>query len=300
MKHNSWILGPALALVVIGATFKLSHAQNTAPTPTLAPAPKIEAPRPPASPQLAPQGTSTPAMQAPAAGQPPAAGQKRLSYNACNVEGPYIALTFDDGPSATLTPRLLDMLKARGIKATFFVLGQCVVANPDVLKRAAAEGHEIGNHSWDHKALTKGGPAAIAMEVNQTNAAIEQACGKRPTLIRPPYGATNTSVTKRLNEDYGLKVILWDVDPLDWKVRNSAHVTSEILKHTQDGSIILAHDIHPSTIEAMPATLDALLKKGFKFVTVSELIAMDRPQLPPKKEAPAAPTPAKAPSQKKH
>jgi len=300
MKHNSWILGPALALVVIGATFKLSHAQNAAPVPTPVPAPKIENPRPPAATQLAPQGTSTPAMQAPAAGQPPASGQKRLSYNACNVEGPYIAITFDDGPSATLTPRLLDMLKARGIKATFFVLGQCVVANPDVLKRAAAEGHEIGNHSWDHKALTKGGPAAIAMEVNQTNAAIEQACGKRPTLIRPPYGATNTSVTKRLNEDYGLKVILWDVDPLDWKVRNSAHVTSEILKHTQDGSIILAHDIHPSTIEAMPATLDALLKKGFKFVTVSELIAMDRPQLPPKKEAPAAPTPAKSPSQKKH
>ena len=234
-------------------------------------------------------------MQAPSA-TPAVAGQKRLSFNACNVEGPYIAITFDDGPHATLTPRLLDMLKERGIKATFFVLGQCVSSSPEVVHRAAAEGHEIANHSWDHKALTKGGAAGLATEVNPTNAAIEQAGAKKPTLIRPPYGATNATVTKRLNEEYGLKVILWDVDPLDWKVRNSAHVTSEILKHTQPGSIILAHDIHPTTIDAMPATLDALLKKGFKFVTVSELIAMDRPQLPPKKE-PAPP--AKSPSQKK-
>ena len=287
MKHNSWIFGPILALVVIGATFKLSHAQNAAQPATAAPPPKVETTRPAAP---APTYDSTPVMQATPA-VPTAPGEKRLSYNSCTVEGPFIAITFDDGPHASLTPRLLDMLKERGIKATFFVLGQCVVASPDILKRAVAEGHEIGNHSWDHKALTKVGASGVAMEVNQTNAAIEQACGKKPTLIRPPYGATNTTITKRLNEEFGLKVILWEVDPLDWKVRNAAHVSSEILKHTQPGAIILAHDIHPTTIEAMPATLDALLKKGFNFVTVSELIAMDHPQQVVKKESPAT-TPA--------
>lgn len=226
------------------------------------------------------------AAQAPAVGdstppgQPPAApGAPRHSYNSCNVEGQYVALTFDDGPHATLTPKLLDVLKEKGVKATFFVLGQCVAANPDVLARAAAEGHEIGNHSWDHKSLTKVGAAGVASEINQTNAAIENATGKKPVLVRPPYGATNATITKRLNEEFGLKVVMWDVDPLDWKVRNSAHVESEILKGAKPGSIILSHDIHATTVAAMAETIDALKAKGFQFVTVSELIAMDRPQV---------------------
>jgi peptidoglycan/xylan/chitin deacetylase (PgdA/CDA1 family) len=190
-----------------------------------------------------------------------------------------VALTFDDGPHATLTPKLLDILKEKGVKATFFVLGQCVVANPDILARAVAEGHEIGNHSWDHKSLTKVGAAGVASEINQTNAAIENASGKKPVLVRPPYGATNATITKRLNEEFGLKVVMWDVDPLDWKIRNSAHVESEILKGAKAGSIILSHDIHPTTVAAMASTIDALKAKGFQFVTVSELIAMDRPKV---------------------
>ena len=115
---------------------------------------------------------------------------------------------------------------------------------------------------------------------------IENAIGKKPTLVRPPYGATNSAITKRLNEEFGLKVIMWDVDPLDWKVRNSEHVQSEILKATRAGSIVLSHDIHATTVAAMSDTIDALKEKGFKFVTVSELIAMDHP-LPPATPAPA-------------
>jgi peptidoglycan/xylan/chitin deacetylase (PgdA/CDA1 family) len=184
---------------------------------------------------------------------------------------------------------LLDILKAKGVKATFYVLGVCVTANPAVLQRAVAEGHEIGNHSWDHKALTKGGGAGVASQINQTNDVIENVTGKKPTTVRPPYGATNATITRRLNEEFGLKVIMWDVDPLDWKVRNSAHVKDEILKATKSGSIVLAHDIHPTTVEAMAGTIDALKEKGFQFVTVSELLAMDRP-LPP-----ATPPPAPAP-----
>ena len=105
--------------------------------------------------------------------------------------------------------------------------------------------------------------------------------------MRPPYGAINPSLTKRLNEEYGLCVILWSVDPQDWKIRKSDHVSSHIIQNTAPGSIILAHDIHPSTIDAMPATLDALQSKGYKFVTVTELIAMDRPAAP-KTESPKA------------
>jgi peptidoglycan-N-acetylglucosamine deacetylase len=285
MKSLTWQVIPVVA-ALLGAACQSAHTQPSQ-KPQVIPVPRDETGRGMVQASSA-QGDSTPAMQAPA---PDAAtGTKRLSYNSCNVEGPYIALTFDDGPHATLTPKLLDILKEKGVKVTFFVLGECVVANPAVLQRAAAEGHEIGNHSWDHKALTKGGGSGVAMEINQTNAAIENAIGRKPTLVRPPYGATNAAITKRLNEEFGLKVIMWDVDPLDWKVRNSAHVKDEILKSTKPGSIVLSHDIHPTTVDAMAATIDALKEKGFKFVTVSELVALDRP-LPP-----ATPPPAPAPT----
>ena len=189
-------------------------------------------------------------------------------------------MTFDDGPHPKLTPRLLDLLKERGIKATFFVIGKCVTEFPDIAKRIVDEGHEIANHSWSHPQLTKLSQPAFDAEISQTNAAIEKATGVRPVTIRPPYGAINPTLTKRLNEEYGLSVILWSVDPLDWKIRKSEHVSGHIIKNAAPGSIILAHDIHASTVEAMPATLDALKAKGYRFVTVSELIAMDRPAAP--------------------
>jgi len=273
MNHRSWHLIPLIA-GLLGIACQSARTQPSQQPQVIAVPQGDLAPPVPA-----------PAMQAPAPES--SAGPVRLSYNSCNVEGPYIALTFDDGPHATLTPKLLDLLKEKGVKATFFVLGECVEANPDVLKRAAAEGHEIGNHSWDHKSFTKAGGSGVASEVNQTNAVIETATGKKPVLVRPPGGATNSTITRRLNTEFGLKVIMWDVDPLDWRFRTSARVTSEILKNTKAGSIILSHDIHATTIDAMPATIDGLLEKGFQFVTVSELIAMDRPN-PSVKPAPAA------------
>jgi peptidoglycan/xylan/chitin deacetylase (PgdA/CDA1 family) len=282
MKTRTWHVVPVIA-ALLGAACQSAHTQS-AQQPQVVSTAAEEAGKQPA-------GDSTPGMQTPAPDSGTAT--KRSSYNSCYVEGPYIALTFDDGPHATLTPKLLDILKEKGIKVTFFVLGECVAANPAVLQRAAAEGHEIGNHSWDHKAFPKIGAAGVTSEINQTNAAIENAIGKKPALVRPPYGATNATITKRLNEEFGLKVIMWDVDPLDWKNRNSAHVQSEILKGTKAGSIVLSHDIHPTTVAAMSDTIDALKAKGFKFVTVSELLAMDRPQ-------PAAPKASPSPAAAKH
>ena len=217
---------------------------------------------------------------------PAAPAPRKPSYNSCNVSGTQIAITFDDGPHPSLTPRLLDMLKERGVKATFYVIGKNVVLYPDIMKRIVAEGHEVGNHSYTHPALTKCSPAKITEEIATTNAAIIQACGVKPTTMRPPYGATNAAITKRLNDEFGFAVIMWSVDPLDWKIRKASHVSNHILQNTKSGGIVLAHDIHPSTIEAMPAVLDGLLSKGHQFVTVSELIALDRPAAPGVQAAP--------------
>ncbi len=197
------------------------------------------------------------------------------SYCSVPVDGPYIAMSFDDGPSPKLTPRLLDMLKQRGIKATFFVIGQNAEHSPEIVARAAAEGHEIGNHTWDHPPLTKLSDARAQEEISKTSEAIFKATGKKPTLLRPPYGAVNPRISRLIDQD-GMKVVLWSVDPNDWKRPGSAVVERRILAGAKPGAIILSHDIHPGTIEAMPATLDALLAKGYKFVTISELIAMER------------------------
>ncbi len=198
------------------------------------------------------------------------------AYNSVDVEGPYIALTFDDGPHPVHTPKLLDILKARGVKATFYVIGRSVETYPDIARRIVAEGHEIANHTWSHPSLSKLGAASVKREMDRTTEVIRSVTGVTPKTMRPPYGATNARLNKRLDEEFGMKVIMWSVDPLDWKYRNASRVTSEILNNTQPGGIVLAHDIHPSTVDAMPATIEGLKAKGFRFVTVTELLAMER------------------------
>ncbi|HYJ06171.1 MAG TPA: polysaccharide deacetylase family protein [Chthoniobacterales bacterium] len=205
----------------------------------------------------------------------------QITFNSVYVEGPYIAVTFDDGPHATLTPKLLDLLAARNLKATLFVVGQNVAEYPEILKRAVREGHEIASHSWSHPNLGKMSDDAVRRELQKTDDAIVAATGKRPTLMRPPYGSITAAQKRWIYEEFGYRIIIWDVDPLDWKRPGPSVVTARILKETKPGSIILAHDIHPPTLEAMPATFDQLVKKGFKFVTVTELLAMAKPQPKP-------------------
>jgi peptidoglycan/xylan/chitin deacetylase (PgdA/CDA1 family) len=190
-------------------------------------------------------------------------------------------MTFDDGPNATLTPKLLDLLAAHHMKATFFVVGENAAEHPDILKRAAREGHEIANHSWSHPNFGKMGDEGVRRELQKTDDAIKAAIGTRPTLLRPPYGSITARQKTWIHETFGYRIIIWDVDPLDWKRPGPSVVTHRIVSEARPGSIILAHDIHPATIEAMPATFDQLEEKGFKFLTVSELLAMARP-LPPK------------------
>lgn len=240
--------------------------------------------------------TSAP-PQAPPAATPAASasGSPAISYSAVHVTGPYIAMTFDDGPSDKLTPELLDILAAHHIHATFFVIGKSVVQHPEIVQRAVREGHEIGNHSWSHPAFGKMRDDKVRAELQKTDDAIRAAVGTRPVLMRPPYGSITARQKQWIHADFGYRTILWDVDPLDWKRPGPAVVTSRIVKETRPGSIILSHDIHAGTIKAMPATFDQLEAKGFKFVTVSELIAMGKP-MAPKQPGDEGPTPLVSPT----
>lgn len=211
----------------------------------------------------------------------------RGSWSEVRVNGPFIAITFDDGPHPSLTPQLLDMLKQRNVKATFFVLGSLVKDHPEIMRRAVAEGHEIGNHSWDHPNLGKMGDDAVRSQLTRTKDAVNAATGGKATdLMRPPYGSITSAQRRWFHDDLGYKIILWSVDPLDWRKPGAEAITRRITESTRSGGIVLAHDIHPGTIAAMPATLDGLLAKGFKFVTVTQLLAMELPPEP--KRSPAA------------
>ena len=186
--------------------------------------------------------------------------------------GHYIALTFDDGPNPKNTPAMLDILKKRNIPATFFVLGQNAALYPRILERMVAEGHEIGSHAWNHISLVNQTAEERTFQVRKTNEAIERATKRPARLIRPPYGETTPSLNRWLTEQLKMTVILWSVDSRDWEHRDAASMRREILSATKPGAVILAHDIHQTTVSAMPAILDALIEKGYKFVTVSDLI----------------------------
>ncbi|MDQ6810227.1 MAG: polysaccharide deacetylase family protein [Verrucomicrobiota bacterium] len=247
-----------------------------------------------ASAQAPAEVAKAPAAEAkPAAPNRPAGpAEPQITFNSVHVDGPFVAMTFDDGPSAALTPKLLDLLAAHHMKATFFVVGENAAEHPEILRRAVKEGHEIANHSWSHPNLGKMGDDGVRRELQKTDDAIKAALGVRPTLMRPPYGSLTARQKHWIHDEFGYRIIIWDVDPLDWKRPGPSVVTSRILKEARPGSIILAHDIHAPTIEAMPATFDQLQAKGFKFVTVSELLSMATP-VPPK--PPAPPKPANSP-----
>jgi peptidoglycan/xylan/chitin deacetylase (PgdA/CDA1 family) len=190
------------------------------------------------------------------------------------TDRPIIAMTFDDGPNPRNTPRLLDMLRQRNIKATFYVIGKNVAMYPQVVRRTVAEGHEIGNHTWDHRLLTKMSNAQVLSELTRTRDAVAKAAGVVPRTLRPPYGALSQRQRQFVHEQLGYPTVLWSVDPLDWKRPGPSVVADRIVSRANNGAIILSHDLHSQTVDAMPQTLDRLLRKGFKFVTVSQMIAM--------------------------
>lgn len=183
-----------------------------------------------------------------------------------------VALTFDDGPSNTVTPKVLKVLKKHHAKATFFMVGNQVNAHPKMAKQVFDDGHEIGNHSYSHANLKQLSNANIKSQLSRTNKAIKKATGHNPTLFRPPYG----SVDKRVRAQTKLPTILWSVDTRDWEHRNSKKLLSYVKKYTYPGAIVLMHDIHMPTANGLDNVLTYLEKQGYTFVTVSELNKMKK------------------------
>ncbi|MEU1321116.1 polysaccharide deacetylase family protein [Streptomyces tibetensis] len=180
-----------------------------------------------------------------------------------------IALTFDDGPAAPETGTLLKYLAQYKARATFFVVGQNVAAHPDIVRAEMKSGHEVANHSWNHPVLTNLTPAQIRSQLERTSAAIKAATGKEPTLFRPPYGAIDGNVRATTI----LSPVLWDMDTLDWKSHDPAKVAQTVISQAERNNVVLIHDIHPTSVAAVPEMLRTLTARGYHFVTVSHLRA---------------------------
>ncbi len=179
-----------------------------------------------------------------------------------------IALTFDDGPHSVYTNRLLDGLRERNVHVTFFLLGENLEGKEAIVKQMQEDGHLIGNHGFTHVQMSKEGAEAACGQIEETNNKIEEITGKRPEYLRPPYGSWN----EELECSTDMTVVLWSVDPLDWKSQNTGKVVRHIVKNTEPGDIILLHDVFPTSVEAALEVIDTLTKQGYTFVTVDELL----------------------------
>ncbi len=181
---------------------------------------------------------------------------------------PEVALTFDDGPSPKYTPLLLDGLKERNVRATFFLLGQNVKENQELVQRMQAEGHLLGNHTYNHVQLNRIPETTARQEILKTNNEIYEATGKYPEYMRPPYGAWK----KNMELCVEMLPVFWDIDTLDWKSQNVDAILKAAGEEPEDGSIILMHDEYQTSVEAALLLVDRLKEKGYEFVTVDELI----------------------------
>ncbi|MYU26024.1 polysaccharide deacetylase family protein [Streptomyces sp. SID8352] len=186
-----------------------------------------------------------------------------------------IALTFDAGPSGN-SARLLDVLAEKRVPATFFLLGaRHIDTRPELVRRMAAEGHEVASHTWTHRILTDAAPEEIREELERTNKAIVRLTGRRPTLMRPPQGRTDDTV-HAVSRDLGLSEVLWTVTAKDYRTTDPGLITERVLDQASRDGIILLHDIYDGTVPAVPGIIDALTARGYTFVTVPQLLAPGR------------------------
>lgn len=191
--------------------------------------------------------------------------------NTINEEDKVVALTFDDGPSK-YTKDILDILKKYDACGTFFLIGNKVSFYGEVLREMLSEGNEIGNHSYDHKYLTRLSEEEVKDEINKTQDEIKRVTGYTPTLFRPTYGGYNNTLKSYID----LTFVLWDVDSRDWSVKSTEGIMYNVFKDVKSGSIILFHDNHEYSVNALPSVIKELKKQGYKFVTVSELLELKK------------------------
>lgn len=183
-------------------------------------------------------------------------------------EAKRVALTFDDGPHPRYTAELLDGLRERGIPATFFLIGENISGNEELVRQMSEDGHLIGNHTYHHADISKLSSSQVCEEVAKTNALIEAVTGAETDFIRPPFGAWEKTMECAVE----MLPVLWDVDSLDWTTKNTTEIVERVLKNTEPGDIILMHDAYPSSVDAALQTADILLEQGWQFVTVDQLI----------------------------
>ena len=179
-----------------------------------------------------------------------------------------VAITFDDGPRAATTPKLLDGLKERGIRAAFFVVGENIEGNEDIIKRMYDEGHIIGNHTYTHVELDKLSENAARNEIDRTNAAITEITGEKVKYIRPPCGSWDEKMYYKID----MTPVFWSVDPKDWCTDNVQAVVARVLEDTKDGDVILFHDIYESSVVAALEVIDRLEDMGYRFVSLEDLL----------------------------
>ncbi len=194
-----------------------------------------------------------------------------------------VALTFDDGPSPAWTPKILDALKEAGVKATFFMLGDHVARYPEVARRVAQEGHEIGNHSYDHHVLIYYKPEELEKEIKDTEKVIKEVTGETTRYFRPPK-AWLTEKEKEEIKGMGYRVVLWSLNSKDWVTFDDKYIIRYIVRNIRPGDIILFHDSggvfgteggnRKETVKTIPRLVEKLKEKGYRFVTISELLAI--------------------------
>lgn len=184
------------------------------------------------------------------------------------AESKRIALTFDDGPHPYYTEQLLDGLKERGVVVTFFVTGEHASLHPDIIKRMYEEGHVIGNHTYSHLQLRQDNREIFRKELQQTNQVLKELTGEDVVYVRPPYGSWDKELEKELN----MIPVLWSVDPLDWCTEDVQTVVKRVKEKVKDNSIILLHDYFDTSVTAALQIVDELLKEGYEFVTVEEML----------------------------
>lgn len=193
-----------------------------------------------------------------------------------------VAITFDDGPNPAYTPQLLDVLKEKGVKATFFVVGLHVKKYPDIAHRIVAEGHDIGNHTYTHKDLVPATRRMVLAQTHKTEQVIKRVTGRTTKLFRPPRGIYSGAVRRLLVDEEGYRLILWSVSSIDWRQTSPAKILRRVLGYARPGSILLFHDSgallrregasRQNTVEALPMVIDALRAKGYEFVTMTEML----------------------------
>jgi peptidoglycan/xylan/chitin deacetylase (PgdA/CDA1 family) len=186
-----------------------------------------------------------------------------------------VCLTFDDGPDGVFTPKVLDILKRYGVPGSFFFIGERVKSYPAVVRRVDREGNLVLNHTWNHADLSRLGDRGIGDEIARAGDAVAACIGKRPAIVRPPYGAVNDQVIRDLSQG-NYRIVIWSIDTLDWSEKEKGNIVRNVMDNVRPGDIILMHSNgdRQATVEALPEIITGLQSRGYSFLTLSQMLGI--------------------------